>query len=651
MLTSICRLCLVLAIAFTSATALAGTPDWLRDAARSPLPGYPEDTDAVVLLDESQVAVSASGEVRTTHRKAFKILRPGGRDKGTLYVYFDSQTDVPSLKAWGITAAGEEFEVKKGDAITAGYSEELYSDTRYLVLKIPGAQVGSVVGYEYQQLERPSVLQAVWAFQDEIPMRRGRFVLELPSSWTYTATWRNRDPVKPQQTGNNRWTWELNDVEPVKSEPAMPTWRAIAGEFEVSFAPRDAASQNNGSWAQIGRWYGQTANGRKEVTPAIRDKAREIVRGAADPMQKIAWLASYVQHNIRYVAIEIGIGGYQPHAAQEVFASGYGDCKDKATLLSAMLHEIGVDSYYVLINNKRDHLAPDFPSMLGFNHVILAIRLPDGANPDALAPILHHAKLGRLLLFDPTDYTTPLGYLPPYLQASQGLLVTDTDGELVQTPLLPPVANRLLRTARFTLDANGVLKGTVDEVRFGPFATDLRESLLNLPAKQRQTVLQSILTGLIDGAVLTGARIAALHDSDANLAISYDLTVPAYAQHSGNLFLFRSCVLGHKSSSLLEGKPRTQPVVFSHAASESDAIDITLPADYALDEVPRNATYEYPFATYKSEITASGHLLHYTRTYELKDVRVPLEKLADLKKFYSDIADEERGWAVLRAPQ
>jgi hypothetical protein len=89
--------------------------------------------------------------------------------------------------------------------------------------------------------------------------------------------------------------------------------------------------------------------------------------------------------------------------------------------------------------------------------------------------------------------------------------------------------------------------------------------------------------------------------------------------------------------------------VFSHAALESDVIDITLPADYAIDELPKNATYEYP--SYKSEITASGHELHYTRTYELKDVRVPLEKMADLKKLYSDIADEERGWAILRVLQ
>ena len=87
-------------------------------------------------------------------------------------------------------------------------------------------------------------------------------------------------------------------------------------------------------------------------------------------------IADFVQHNIRYVAIELGIGGYQPHRAAEIFGHHYGDCKDKATAMSAMLHEIGVDSYYVVINSERGSVTPDMPANSGFNHVILAVKLP-----------------------------------------------------------------------------------------------------------------------------------------------------------------------------------------------------------------------------------------------------------------------------------
>jgi transglutaminase-like putative cysteine protease len=644
---------LIVSLVFAGSLALAGTPDWLKQAAQAPLPTYPEDTDAVVLLDETLTTVSPAGEVHVTYRKAYKILRPEGRSKGILSVYFDNETQLTFLKAWSITPEHGDYEVKENAAVeTAAFSEGLYADTRYKVLQIPGAQPGSVIGYEYQQKQRPFVMQTVWLFQDEIPVRRARFALELPSAWGYTAYWRNRAAVSPQQTGENRWTWELNDIEPIRSEPEMPTWRSVAEQVGVSFAPKASgpSSENKSSWAQIGRWYAQLTAGRREITPAIRDKTRELVAGVTDPMEKVRKLAPYVQHGIRYIAIEIGIGGYQPHAAQDVLAGGYGDCKDKVTLLSTMLREAGIESYYVLINADRDFVAPDFPSPLGFNHAILAIRLPRASDVPVTCPTLQHEKLGTLLFFDPTDSSTPLGYLPPSLQSNYGLLVTDAEGELLKLPLSPPGENRLLRVAELSLDGLGNLKGSVEEVRKGPSATALRERLLDLPNKQRQKVIQNMLADLVDGAVLTSAGVSGLNEFDGSLSLSYHFTVHSYAEKAGKLFLLHSCVLGGKTRDLLEGKPRKLPVAFSHPTSESDVIDISLPTEYVMDEMPQAVKYDYPFAAYKSETKVAEHGLHYSRTYEVKDVEVPVQQLEDLKKFFREIADDERAYTILKLP-
>jgi len=643
----------MMGLVFTGILAFGGTPDWLKQAAQASLPTYPDDTDAVVLLDERSTTVSSAGEVRTTYRKAFKILRPGGRTKGTLYVYFDSETQLTFLKAWSITSTNEEYEVKENEATeTAAFSESLYADTRFKVLRIPAAQPGNIIGYEYQQKQRPFVTQAVWFFQDEIPVRHAHFRLELPSTWSYTAYWRNRAPVSPQQSGENRWTWDLADIEPIRSEPEMPAWRSIAGELGVSFAPKAYVPSNQGfnTWGQIGRWYAQLTVGRRDITPQIRDKTREIVAGANDPLEKIRRLASYVQHGIRYVAIEIGIGGYQPHAAQDVLASGYGDCKDKATLLNTMLREAGIESYYVLINPDRDYLAPDFPSPLGFNHVILAIRMPHDGVGNGIFATLPHEKIGPLLLFDPTDSSTPLGYLPPSLQSNYGLLVTDGEGELLKLPLAAPSINRILRVATLTLNKLGDLKGSVEEVRIGPSAASLRDRLLNLPNKQRQKVFQDMVADLVDGAVLSSAGVSDLKGFDGSLSLKYEFAVRAYAQHSGELFMFRSCAMGHKTRDVLEGKPRKEPVVFAHTASESDVVDISYPVESAIDEIPQPVKYDYPFAAYRSETHATEHVLHYTRTYELKDVRVPVERLGDLKQFFREIADDERAYMILKLP-
>src|SRR5205823_9470712 len=149
---------------------------------------------------------------------------------------------------------------------------------------------------------------------------------------------------------------------------------------------------------------------------------------------KIKSVAKFVQEDIRYVAIELGIGGWQPHPASDVFTHRYGDCKDKATLMSSMLSAIGVESYYVVINTERGSITGDTPAHNGFDHAILAIKLPEGVNDSSLLATYQHPKLGKLLLFDPTNELTPFGQIGGYLQDNYGLLVAPDGGELVELP-------------------------------------------------------------------------------------------------------------------------------------------------------------------------------------------------------------------------
>lgn len=652
-LSELFRFCKFGLLLVLTGAAFAGTPAWLKQAAQASLPEYTDAPDAVVLLDERLTTVSASGEIRTTFRKAYKILRPGGSSKGIALVYFDNDTQLTFFKAWSITSNNEEFEVKEGDAVeTAAFSESLYRDTRYKVLQIPAAQPGNVIGYEYQQKQRPLVLQTMWSFQDNIPVRFARFALELPSTWKYSVYWRNHAPVSPQQPGQNRWVWELANIDAVRSEPEMPTWRSLAGLMGLSFAKTDAdpGGQTFSSWEQIARWYTQLTTGRRDVTPAIRQKVHDIIGNATFPEEKIRRLASYVQHGIRYVAIEIGIGGYLPHAAQDVLASAYGDCKDKVTLLSSMLSEVGVDSYYVLINDDRDYLTRDFPSMLEFDHVILAIRLPRNLQLQDAYAVVDHPSLGRLLFFDPTDNLTPFGYLPSYLQSNHGLLIADAAGELVRLPLIPPSSNRLLRVANLTLDSAGTLKGAVEEVRTGPSATEIRHRLLTVAKKQRQKIFQDILSDLVDGASLTSAGISDLNEFSSAVTLKYEFNAPAYAQRIGKLFVFRPCVLGRKGSDLLEANSRKQAVAFSHSELDGDVVTIALPPEYTVEEKPQSVKYDYGFAAYKSETTLVEHLLKYTRNYELRDVKIPFEEVDHLKQLYRQMADDERNYTIMHVP-
>jgi hypothetical protein len=354
---------------------------------------------------------------------------------------------------------------------------------------------------------------------------------------------------------------------------------------------------------------------------------------------------------VRYVAIELGIGGYQPHPAVDVFTHRYGDCKDKATLLSSMLKEIGVESYYVIISSERGAVIPEMPAhMGGFDHAILAIQLPADVNHSSLVAVLQHPKLGRLLFFDPTDELAPFGYLSGPLQANYGLLVTPEGGELVELPQLAPSLNGVLRTAKFNLSPTGTLTGEVREVRLGDHAAAQRHALKSV-GKETDKIkpIETLLARSLSTYQLTKASVTNLDQTDQPFGFDYSLVAENYAKSAGNLLLVRPRVVGVKSSDLLETKePRQYPVMFEGPLRDTDTFEITMPPGYEVDELPPPTNVETGFASYHSKAEVSGNVLKYARTFEVKEPTVPLTKMEDLKKLYRIIASDERNTAVLK---
>src|SRR6266478_9462423 len=187
-----------------------------------------------------------------------------------------------------------------------------------------------------------------------------------------------------------------------------------------------------------------------EASEPIKQEISSLTAGKSAMLPKMQAIAGFMQHDIRYVEIQLGIGGWQPHAAPDVFSHKYGDCKDKATLMHTMLREIGVDSYHVVINMQRGSVTSETPVHNGFNHAILAIKLPDEVKDPSLIAVMQHPKLGRVLFFDPTNELTPFGEIGGYLQANYGLLVTPQGGELVELPQQPSAMNSIQRVGKLT---------------------------------------------------------------------------------------------------------------------------------------------------------------------------------------------------------
>jgi len=634
----------------------ADAPEWMHAVVSTPLPPHDEKTDAVLLYSEDVTSVQPDGKIKSLARRAYKILRPGGRNYGIVLAYFDSNVKITGMRAWCIPQQGKDYEVREKDAIEVALAgvqySELITDQRDKFLKIPAADPGNVVGYEVQSEEHPYLLQDSWEFQHSIPALQATYTLQLPPGWEFKAMWLNHPEVQPTPSGGNQWQWVVKDVPGIRPEQDMPPFGGLAGRLVVTLLP-PSGGQNPPAltWDDIGKWQASLASDRLQASPEIKQEVATLTTSAATPVAKMQALATFVQQQIRYVAIELGIGGWQPHPATDIFVHRYGDCKDKATLMSTMLKEIGIDSYYIVINTDRGGVNPQTPpTPFLFDHVILAIRIPQGLDDSSFQAVIQDPKLGRLLIFDPTDDLTPFGHLRGELQDNYGLLVAPDGGVLIELPQLPLNTSGISRIAKVSLDASGNLRGDVHEIRRGDSAMYQRYALRSATKNSdRVKPIEDLLSASLSDFRLTRATVSNLSDTSLPFIYDYSIDVPGYAKSAGNLLLVRPRLIGTKSSDLLETKdPRKFPVEFDSVEGDVDTFEFTLPPGYVVDDLPSPTDVDYSFGSYHSKAEVSGNVLRYTRSFEIKQLTVPVDKLDELKKFYRIIAGDERSTAVLK---
>ena len=443
--------------------AIAGpskeVPSWVQEISSRSTPPYTGKVPAAILLSEEHVTVDASGMVTTHTRAAIKVLtHEGQREAAGEEYYFNGGRRVTQLHAWLVAPNGFIKTYDKNAVADVGaFGEmELYNDIRIRRVKAENPEIGAVFAYESEVEEKSLFAQDDYLFQTNLPAVQSRYILTLPAGWTASAVIFNHEPIQPVVDGTT-YTWELKELPFREHEEHSPSMRGLAPRLAVDFHP-PADMQTRAtcfrSWTDVSQWHTQLAAGQDEVTPEIAAKARELTANAPTEYSKVQAIGRYVQA-IKYVAIEMDEshgGGYKPHAAGAVFRNQYGDCKDKANLMRAMLKAAGMQSYLVAIfSGDRSYVREEWPSPHQFDHMILAVRVSDGTS----TPTVMTSAAGRLLLFDPTSETTPMGDLPWSEQGSWALLCAGPQGALLKVPVTKPEANLVDTTVEGILSEIG----------------------------------------------------------------------------------------------------------------------------------------------------------------------------------------------------
>lgn len=625
-------------------------PDWVKAAAQKSLPTFPETAKAAVLLSETTYTVGSDGQAVEHVRTVIKILRPQGREYGYPVVWTDKDQKVLSMHVWSIDPSGHEFAVKDNEIkefSTPGGGEE-FSDDKAKVADPPGRDPGGIVAYEYERRERPYLAETNWVFQDELPRVSQSFTLVLPVGYTYTTTWAHHSKIDGADLENHHYRWDVNNQPAIDLDrvPMSPATSALSARMTVHYSGPGLAEPQEGTWQGIGEWYERLSHERLSATPEITAKAAELTVGKTDFYDKTEAIGEFVQKNIRYFAVEMGVGGYQPHPAGDIFHSRFGDCKDKATLLSSMLSTVGIHSALLMVHTARGVIDPDSPSIIG-NHMIGAIEIPSGYQSPKLHSVVT-AKTGkRYLIFDPTWDMTPFGQLEDNLQGSYGVLMEGSNSQVIQLPLLSPDLNSIRRSATFQLDADGTLKGTVLEKRFGDVSERRRTLFTHETAKEQQQYMDRVVAEDFVGASLTDLKFENAEALNKDLNTTFAISAGHYASATGPLLMVRPRVLGSISIPV-DHKARNVAIDMGQTMLLNDEFDIQLPTGYIVDELPDPVKVDVGFATYESSTEVHGQTLHYKRTYTLRQVTLPAEKYPELQRLAGLIHNDEQSRAILK---
>ncbi|HEX4808236.1 MAG TPA: DUF3857 domain-containing protein [Bryobacteraceae bacterium] len=631
--------------------ASTGVPSWVQEVASRSVPKYEGKVPAAVLLDEQHVTVEATGKVTIDYRKAIKVLNREGRDEAEAAIaYLTGSDKVRDVHAWLVAPNGfiKTYSAKDGIYDVSAADDSLYDEVRLRLARANNPEIGAVFVFEGHLESRPLVSQDDFAFQERFPSLDARYILMLPAGWTARAVVFNHGPISPIVDGST-YTWELKDLPYREREPGAPSVYGSAPRLAVDYSPPQgvaAPAPCLHNWQDASRYLTNLSAGQDEASDQLAAKARELTASRASEYEKIQAIGHYVQ-KIKYISIQMNLakgGGYKPHTASSVFIKQYGDCKDKANLMRAMLRATNIPSYLVVIySGDRTAVKEEWASPEQFNHAIIGVRVSDSTQAPT---VLEVPSLGRLLIFDPTDDRTPVGDLPFYLQGSFALIEAGDKGTLVRMPALPPEASGAEVSVEATLSSSGELKAALDQNTVGQSAVRERATFSDLKPEERQKKLERWIDRMAKSAAIS--NVTPEDDFEHNrFHLHLEFSAGNYGQvMQGRMLVFKPAVVDRGSRFYFQDEKRTEPLVLD-AETYHKRVHIKLPEGFSVDEMPNCGKLTTSFGEFSCTVKQDEGGLVLTQEFKTQAVTIAPEEYAPARKFFNSIAGFEEQPVVL----
>lgn len=653
-------LVLVSTLALTSsANAKPKLPPWVQSAIDQPAPprAEKEEPSYEVIWDEAIYEVSEIGRIQKTIRYAIRILdlkerwRAKARDS-----YYTSSSSRPKITAWTYHKNGDIYKYKKSDEKEVSNGSYLTLETESHTVTVDGwneTRTGDVFAYEISTADSTIFTQYYWGFQTNAPVALSRLKVTAPKEWNIEETYFDASPEKTRS--GNSVTWEARNLPTKKYEPHSPSSAAKRQHMMVTISPpkdspRRFTNLHFETWEDLAAFKAEVSDPMAIPTPEITAKALELTKDATSDWEKIKALGEYAKAiNYEHVALELGNGGgYTPRPASETFRVGWGDCKDKSTILRAMLKAVDIDSYVVSLNaTDNDYADPRLPGPFYFNHCITAVQVDESIETPAT---YEDPNLGRLLFIDPTWNNSPIGEIPFEAQGGYAVVGKLAPEPLIRLPLSTPEQNKLQREITVELLPNGNLLGRSSNTHHGQSAVRERRIRSNSDEKEyTESINERYAASGNPAPVTKEVETSDNFLEDRSYQNTIDFGFPGYAKQMQRvLMIFKPAILNRLVDNPFSKKKRTLPVRLRSKMLEETA-QIYFPLDYELDEFEAEIKIETDFGSYHSTIEAKeGEAeLKYTRVFKILDTTVPTDRYQELQAFYDSVIEAEQTPVVL----
>ena len=559
-----------------------------------------------------------------------KLMNIGHRADIHKYEFYDSESEIENFSLKYRNDKNAKFFVKD-----EFYSSDdlFYNDYRVKYMTVDFPVQGYSYNYELNKKYNDVKYFTSIYFTEEYPVIKKEIQITVPEWLEIEIKEMNFDGFDIKKTKTPAkdskgtvYTYVLENIEANYKEESKPGPSYIYPHLLILAKSYTKDGKKNilfNSTDDLYKWYRSLVNGIHENPGALKAKVQELTANAKTDEEKIKNIYYWVQDNIRYIAFEDGLAGFQPDASQNVFQKRYGDCKGMANLTRQMLKEAGFDARLTWIGTKRIAYDYSIPSLSVDNHMICTL-----------------FKDGKKYFLDGTEKYNSFG---EYADRIQGKEVMIEDGDkyiIAKIPVAPASANKETYNVNFTIDGDD-LKGNVKGELHGESRASFLYGYNSITNDRKENALQYYLSKGDKNFAISNINTSSLTDRDIILTLEYDVVLKNKVSSFDNEMYIDLDYMeeyGH-----LDFKDRKTDFQFSYKKDYESNIILAIPEGYSVSRLPESINVDTPDYTINVTYEQKGNNIVYKKHFVMKNGTIKKadfanwnDAIAKLKKLYKD---------------